>query len=170
MSDANRLVLVGRVAGAFGVRGEVRIRAYTEDPLALLTYRELKRATGEPGLTLLSGRAAKDGVIVRTREVETKEQADALKGLELYAPRSALPAVEDDEFYLTDLIGLEARTPDGTRLGRVRSVNDFGAGDVLEIEPGDGSPSWLIAFTLQNAPEVAIDRGYLVIVRPPETD
>jgi 16S rRNA processing protein RimM len=170
MSDHDRLVLVGRVAGAFGVKGEVRIRAYTEDPLALLSYRELRKASGEPGLTLLSGRAAKDGVIARAKEIATKEDADAIRGLDLYAPRSALPETEEDEFYLTDLIGLEARAPDGTRLGRVKTVNDYGAGDVLEIDPGDGSPSWLVAFTLQNAPEIAVDQGYMIVVRPPETD
>lgn len=170
MADPNRLVLVGRVSGAFGVKGEVRIRAYTADPLALLDYRELKRANGEAGLTLLSGRVAKDGVIARAREIAVREDADALKGLDLYAPRSALPPAEEDEFYLTDLIGLQARAPDGAVLGRIKAVHDFGAGDVLEVLPEAGGPTWLVAFTQAAAPEVRPDEGFIVIVRPAEVE
>ena len=170
MNDPERLVLVGRVAGAFGVKGEARIRAYTAEPLALLAYKDLRRATGEAGLTLLSGRAVKDGLIVRAREIATKEDADALRGLDLYAPRSALPAAAEDEFYLTDLIGLEARAPDGAALGRIKAVHDFGAGDVLEVEPAGGGPTWLVAFTQANAPHIAIAEGYMVVVRPTEVE
>ncbi len=170
MSDPNRLVLVGRVAGAFGVKGEARIRAYTAEPLALLDYRNLLKASGEPGLTLLSGRAVKDGVIVRAREIVTKEDADALRGLDLYAQRAALPPTEEGEFYLTDLIGLEARAPDGVRIGRIKAVHDFGAGDVLEVAPEAGGPTWLVAFTEAAAPEVHIDQGFLVLVRPAEVE
>ncbi|MFP5296633.1 MAG: ribosome maturation factor RimM, partial [Alphaproteobacteria bacterium] len=102
-----KLVLVGQVAGGFGVKGEVRVTTYTADPMTLLDYRELLRADGSPGLTLLSGRPDKNGVVGRAREIATKEQADALRGLRLHVPREALPAPEDDdEFYLTDLIGL----------------------------------------------------------------
>ncbi len=170
MSDPNRLVLVGRVAGAFGVKGEVRVRAYTAEPLALLDYRDLLKASGEPGLTLLSGRAVKDGVIVRAREVATKEDADALRGLDLYAPRSALPPAAEDEFYLTDLIGLEARAPDGVVIGRIKAVHDFGAGDVLEVAPEAGGPTWLAAFTVATVPDIHIDQGFLVLVRPAEVE
>ena len=167
MNDPDRLVLVGRVAGAFGVRGEVRIRTFTDDPQALLAYRALKRADGSPGLTLLSGRAAKDGLIARAEEIASKEDADALRGLELHAPRAALPEPEPDEFYLTDLIGLEAVGPDGALLGRVKGAPNFGAGDLLEIEPERGQ-SWLVAFTAETAPEVDVAGGRIVIVRPDE--
>jgi 16S rRNA processing protein RimM len=170
MADPDRLVLVARVSGAFGVRGEVRLRAYTEDPAALLDYRELRRADGSPGLTLVSGRVAKDGLIARAKEIGVKEEADALRGLELYAPRSALPQPEQDEFYLIDLIGLAAHAPDGALLGRIKAVPNFGAGDLLEIEPAAGGGSWLVAFTLAAVPEVDIEGGRVVIVRPEETD
>jgi 16S rRNA processing protein RimM len=170
MGDPDRLVLVGRVAGAFGVRGEVRVRTFTADPLALLTYRALLRADGSTALTLLSGRTVKDGLIARAPEITTKEEADAIKGLELFAPRSALPATEEDEFYLTDLIGLEARSPGGQPLGRVKAVHDFGASDVLEVEPAGGGQTWLVAFTQANAPEVDIEGGYITVVRPDEVD
>ena len=170
MSGSDRLVLVARVSGAFGVKGEVRIRTYTDSPLAVLNFRELKRANGQHGLTLLSGRSFKEGLIARAREVASKEDADALKGLDLYAPRSALPPPEPDEFYLTDLVGLRAEAPDGSPLGVVKSVQNYGAGDVLEIEPPGRKPTWMVAFTSESAPEIDIEGGRIVIVRPGETE
>ncbi len=170
MTEQDRLVLVGRVSGAFGVQGEVRIRAYTDAPLTLLNFRQLLRADGSIGLTLLSGRSFKDGLIARAKEVVTKEQADALKGLDLHAPRSLLPPPEEEEFYLADLIGLRAEAPDGAPLGRVKAVPNFGAGDLLEVQPDGRGGTWLVAFTAENAPEIDLDGGRIVIVRPPETD
>ena len=165
----DRLILVGRVAGAFGVRGELRITAYTEEPLALLRYRDLQREDGSPALTLTAAREAKGGVIARAREVSTKEEADALRGLRLHVPREALPATEEDEFYLADLIGLAAETPEGEVLGRVKAVHDFGAGDMLEIDPGAGRPTWYAPFTREVVPELRIADGRLTVVRPEET-
>src|SRR5687767_9057883 len=100
------LIQVARVAGAFGVKGEVRITSFTTEPLALLDYKTLVREDGSPGLTLTSGRVAKGGVVVRAKEVETRDQAEALRGLKLYIARDRLPEPEEDEFYVTDLIGL----------------------------------------------------------------
>ena len=164
------LVLVGRVAGAFGVRGEVRITAYTAEPLALLDYRTLRREDGSPGLTLTSGRAAKGGIVARAAEVETREQAEALRGLRLYVPRAALPEPDEDEFYVTDLIGLALQTPDGEPLGRIRSVQDFGAGDLLEVQPPEGGATWYLPFTREAVPEVRIADGVVVAVKPEETE
>ncbi len=93
----DKLVLVGRVAGAFGVKGEVRINAYTEAPLSLLQYRGLKREDGSPALTLLSGRAAKADFIGKAQEITTKEEADALRGLRLFVARADLPPPDEDE-------------------------------------------------------------------------
>src|SRR3990167_2987383 len=164
----DRLIAVGRVAGAFGVRGEVRITSFTEDPLALARFRELKRQDGSPGLTILSARDAKGSIICRCAGIETKDQADALRGLRLFIPREALPPAEEDEFYLADLIGLAVVTPEGEALGRVKSVQDFGAGDILEITPAEGGPTWYLAFTRDAVPEVDIAGGKLVAVRPNE--
>lgn len=163
------LILVGRVAGAFGVRGEVRITSFTADPLALLDYRDLRREDGSPGLTLLSGRPAKGGVVVRAGEVETREQAEALRGLRLYIPRDILPEPDEDEFYVTDLIGLAVETPEGELLGRVKNVQDFGAGDLLEVEPPEGA-SWYLPFTREAVPEVRIAEGKILAVRPEEVE
>jgi 16S rRNA processing protein RimM len=163
------LILVGQVGGAFGVKGEVRITTFTAEPLSLLDYRDLRREDGAAGLTLVSGRVAKKGLVVRAKEVATPEQADALRGLRLYVPREALPEPEEDEFYLTDLIGLEARDPSNAVIGRVKAVHDFGAGDLLEIAPAAPGPTWWLAFTRETCPEVRIADGVIVVIRPPET-
>jgi 16S rRNA processing protein RimM len=164
----SRLIEVGRVAGGFGVRGEVRITTYTEDPLALKAYRDLKREDGTPGLTIVTARAVKGGIIARAKEIETKEQADAMRGLKLFVARDKLPAPDEDEFYLTDLVGLEAVTPEGERLGRVKAVPNFGAGDLLEIDPGEGKQTWYLPFTRDAVPEVDIAGGKVVAVPPTE--
>lgn len=164
-----RLILVGRVAGAFGVKGEVRITAYTEDPLSLLDYGPLLREDGSPGLTLGAGRAAKNDYIGRAEGVATREDAEALRGLKLFVPREALPPPDDDEFYLSDLLGLAVVSPDGEPMGRIKSVQDFGAGDLLEIQPPTG-PTWYLAFTMDTVPEVDIAGGRVVAIRPPEID
>ena len=165
----DRLILVGRVAGAFGVKGEVRITSYTDDPAALVRYRDLKRADGSAALTLTGGRAHKGALIARASEVATREDAEALRGLELFVPRGALPAPDEDEFYLADLIGLAAVTPDGAPLGRIKSVQNFGAGDLLEIAPETG-PTWWLPFTREAVPEVRLAEGVVVAVRPPEAE
>jgi len=163
------MILVARVAGAFGVKGEVRLTAYTADPMALLEYRDLKRETGAPGLTLTSARPHKGGVVVHAREVETREQAEALRGLRLYIAREALPALEEDEYYLVDLIGLTVQTSDGESLGVVCEVRDFGAGDLLEIQPAAGA-SWWLPFTREAVPEVRLAERVIVAVRPDEVE
>ena len=165
------LILVGRVAGAFGVRGEVRITAYTEDTLALVRYRTLLREDGSVALTLQGGRATKGAVIARAGELASKEAADALRGLRLYVPRKALPATDDaDEFYLADLIGLAAHTADGAPFGRVKAVHNFKAGDILEIEPGLARPTRLIPFTREAVPDIDLAQGRLTVVPPAEVE
>jgi len=166
---APRLILVAQVGGAFGVRGEVRITAYTAEAQALLKYRDLKREDGAPGLTLLSGRPAKAGLVARVQEIATPEQADAMRGLKLYVDRDLLPPPDDDEFYLADLIGLEARDSAGAVIGKIASVQNFGADDLLEIKPAVGA-SWWLPFTREAAPEVNIAEGWVTVVRPAEVD
>ena len=165
-----RLILVGQVGGAFGVRGEVRITTFTAQPKALLNYRDLRREDGSPGLTLVSGRPAKAGLVARVAEIATPEQADALRGLKLFIARDVLPPPDEDEFYLADLIGLEARDPQGASVGRVLSVQNFGADDLLEIKPANGGPSWWLPFTREAAPEIRLSEGWITIVRPAEID
>ena len=166
-SPAQALILVGRVAGAFGVRGELRIATYTEDPLTLTKFKALTRQDGSPALTLTTARVAKDGVVARCVGVETKEAADALRGLRLYVPRAALPEPDEDEFYLADLIGLPVRhTATNELLGTIKSVQNFGADDLLEITPALGGQTWYLPFTRTAVPEVKIAEG-LVLADPP---
>jgi len=166
---APRLIMVAKVDGAFGVRGEIRLTAFTEDPGALLRYATLRREDGSVGLTLSAGRVVKDGVVARAAEVATREEAQALRGLRLYVDRAILPVPDEDEYYLADLIGLAAVSPEGSVVGRIKGVNNFGAGDLLEIQPADGAPSWWSPFTREAVPEVRIDLGQVVVVRLPET-
>lgn len=166
---ADKLIQVARVAGAFGVRGELRITTFTEDPMSLAAFKALLRQDGSPSLTLTSARPVKGGVVARAKEIETREQAEAARGLRLFIPREALPAPEEDEFYLADLIGARVETPDGERLGEVKSVQDFGAGDLLEVQPASG-PSWWLPFTRDNVPEVKLAEGKLIAIPPEETE
>lgn len=164
----DRLILVGQVAGGFGVKGEVRVTAFTADPLALTAYGPLLRADGSVGLTLTSARPDKTGIVGRAKEIATKEQADALRGLKLHVPRERFPEPEEDEFYLADLIGLEARDVADVVIGRVKSVQNFGAGDMLEIAPASGGQTWYLPFTREAAPEIHVPDGWLRVIRPAE--
>lgn len=168
MRDDSRLILVGQVAGGFGVKGEVRVTAFTADPLALTDYGPLLRADGSVGLTLTQARPDKSGVVGRAKEIATKEEADALRGLKLHVPRDRFPEPEEDEFYLADLLGIEARDAEGRVVGSVKSVQNFGADDMLEIAPVEGGPTWYLPFTKEAAPELNLAEGWLRIVRPTE--
>jgi len=166
----DNLILVAKVAGAFGVKGEVRLAAFTADPMALLDYRDLKRQDGSAGLTLAAGRPHKGGLVVRAQEVATREEAEALRGLGLYVPRDALPDPEDeDEFYLIDLIGAAVATIEGEDLGVVRNVQNFGAGDLLEIAPAEGA-SWWLPFTREAVPKVDLAARRIIVAPPEETE
>jgi 16S rRNA processing protein RimM len=165
---AERLILVGRVAGAFGVKGELRIRSYTDDPAALVRYRVLQREDGSPGLTLTGGRPHKGALVARADEVATREDAEALRGLQLYVPREALPEPDEDEFYLADLIGLQVVDPAGGEVGRIKNVQNFGAGDLLEIAAPSG-PTWWLPFTREAVPAVRIAEGVVVAVKPAQS-
>jgi 16S rRNA processing protein RimM len=148
------------------VRGEFRITPFGDDPLALVRYKTLLTKDGRPALTLQAGRLHKDGLVVRAPEIADKEAADGARGMELYAPREAFaPSEDDDEFYLADLIGLAVQGLDGVALGKVRAVHNFGAGDLLEIDPPQGA-SFYLPFTRAAVPEVRIADG-LIIADPP---
>jgi 16S rRNA processing protein RimM len=163
-----RLILVAQVAGAFGVRGELRITAHTSDPMSLIAYSPLLAESGAIALTLEGGRAVKGALITRAREINTREEAQALRGLRLFVDRAALPAPDEDEYYLADLIGLAVRSVGGEALGVVKSVANFGAGDLLEIAPADGAPPWWTPFTRVAVPQVNLAEGWVVAEEPAE--
>jgi 16S rRNA processing protein RimM len=167
--DGNR-ILMGRIGAAHGIRGEVRIQSFTEDPLALAGYGELE--TNRPGLTVAieAARTSTNVLIARLKGVADRNAAERLNGVELYVDRARLPAIEDeDDFYLADLVGLTARLADGTKLGQVLAVPNYGAGDILEIG-GSGLETRLIPFTRAAVPEVHVAEGYVVVEPPAEVE
>ena len=168
MGDETRnLIFVAQVGAAHGVRGEVKVTTFTADPMALADYKTLLRQDSSPALTIMSARPTKGGIVARLNGVADRNAAEALRGLKLYIQRDSLPEPEEDEFYLADLIGLFVETAEGEALGTVKAVQDFGAGDLLEIQPRAGA-TWWLPFTRQAVPEVRLAQGKL-IAAPPAT-
>tara|TARA_R110000868_G_scaffold69764_1_gene205034 strand:- start:18904 stop:19425 length:522 start_codon:yes stop_codon:yes gene_type:complete len=163
----NELVCVGAIAGAFGVRGEVRLKSFCADPAAIIDYAPLSTEDGSRTFSVDLTRSITNGFAAILSGVDTKEQADALKGLRLYAPRDRLPALPEDEYYHADLIGLLVVDTGGTELGRVKAVMDHGAGDLLEITGAGITGSILLPFTMDAVPTVDIEAGRIV-ADPPE--
>ncbi|MFV0358462.1 ribosome maturation factor RimM [Tropicimonas sp.] len=160
-------VCVGAVAGAFGVRGEVRLKSFCATPEDIASYGPLCDESGRRSFTVELSNPVSNGFAARLSGVATREQADALRGLRLYVDRSRMPDLPEDEFYHADLIGLEVRDTGGGLLGQVRAVQDYGAGDMLEIVgPGLKAPL-LLPFTREAVPTVDIAAGRIV-ADPPE--
>jgi 16S rRNA processing protein RimM len=160
------MVCVGVVTGAHGVTGAVRIKSFTTRPEDIAAYGPLADESGARQLELRLVGMAKGVLIGRFAGIEDRNRAEALRGLRLYLSRAALPPPDDDEYYHADLIGLDAVLVDGTPLGRVRAVHDFGAGDTLEIT-GIGAPPSMVPFTRLVVPEIDLAAGRLVIDPPP---
>ena len=158
-------VLIAQFGAAHGVRGEVRLKAFTEDPLSVTQYGPLEAEDGR-WFEIEAARPAKDMLVVRLKGVADRNAAEALKNLRLYVSRERLPRVDDDEFYHADLIGLAALTADGAAFGTVKAVHNFGAGDVLEIEPANGGATMMLPFTEATVPSVDIRAGRLIIAPP----
>jgi len=165
MSDD--LICVGAIAGAYGVRGELRVKSFCAVPEDIETYRPLTTEDGTKAFHLALIRPVKNGFVARIAEIATKEQADALKGTALFATRAQLPGLPDDEFYHADLIGLAVLDTGGAALGHVKSVVDHGAGDLLEIQRAGGSATVFLPFTRAAVPTVDLAAGRL-IADPPE--
>ena len=162
-------VCLGVVVGVHGVRGLVRVKPFTQDPMAVADYGLVESKDGTRRFKIAATGIAKGVVICRFDGISDRDVAEALRGTELYVARTALPDIDEDEegYYHADLIGLAAEASDGTLFGRVSEVHNFGAGDLLEIVPPDGSASFLVSFTDENVPEVDIAGGRLTLV-PPE--
>jgi 16S rRNA processing protein RimM len=164
MAATDKQVLVGIVTGPHGVGGAVRIKSFTARPEDIAGYGPLADAAGRRfGLRLVG--TGKGVLIGRLEGVENRDAAEALRGLRLYLRRSALPPAAAEEFYHADLIGLAAVLGDGTVLGQVRAVHDFGAGDTLEIARS-GAPPAMVPFTRAVVPLIDLDQGRLVIDPP----
>jgi 16S rRNA processing protein RimM len=159
-------VLVAEIGAAHGLRGEVKLRSFTEDPMAVQGYGVLEGEDGRT-FTIESLKPAKGHVIARLAGVSDRTGAEALRGVKLYVPRERLPAPEDETFYYADLIGLAAVASDGRTLGKVVAVHNFGAGDLIEVEAGSGTV--MLPFTAAVVPEVDLAAGRLVVDPPAGT-
>ncbi|MCB1484621.1 MAG: ribosome maturation factor RimM [Hyphomicrobiaceae bacterium] len=159
-------VLLGTIATAHGIRGEVMLRTYTGDPEAIADYGALSDKSGKRTFKIKSLRVTPKGVIARIEGVNDRNQAESLRGTDLYVLRAQLPATEEQEFYHADLIGLEARNADGEIVGEIVAVANFGAGDLLEVRKAGTKQTDYVAFTDANVPHIDVAAGYVVLVEP----
>ncbi|HEY6024414.1 MAG TPA: ribosome maturation factor RimM [Pseudolabrys sp.] len=164
-------ICVARIGAAHGVRGEVKLWSFTEDPAAVASYGPLETQDGTRRFEIEALRPAKDHFVARIAGIDDRDAAERLRNLELYIARARLPKIdEDDTFYHADLIGLDVVTPDGTQVGTVRALHNFGAGDIIEIVPvGSGEPL-MLPFNETTVPKVDLAAKQIVVVRPTEIE
>jgi 16S rRNA processing protein RimM len=163
MKKLDKPVQMAVIGAPHGVKGELRVKTFTADPLALGDYGPLTSEDGRT-FTVAAIRPAKNVVVVRFKEVTTREQAEAVNGIALYVDRSVLPdeELDEEEFFHADLIGLEIRDETGAKIGKVIAIQNFGGGDILEANLS-GRRSVMIPFTLAAIPEVSVSGGYIRI-------
>ena len=162
-------ICVGVLAGSFGVAGEVRLKSFCAEPEAIAGYGPLYTEDGSRSFVVTLTRPVAGGLGARIPGIQTREQAEALKGISLYVDRARLPSLPDDEFYHSDLIGLEVRDTGGVVLGQVTAVHNHGAGDLLEIV-GPERKALLLPFTLAVVPTVDLAAGRVVVDLPEGID
>lgn len=161
MSQQKQIVM-GAFAGAHGVKGEVKIRSFASDPAALFDFSKLMDKNGKEYVFKKLRNTKPDVFVVRCDAIPTREDAIALKGEKLYVHRDQLPPPDEDEFYHEDLIGLKCETLDGKPHGKVKSVENYGADDMLEImNVPNVKGTLLIPFTMANFPEIDFDTGII---------
>ena len=164
MSDEH--ICVGVISGAYGVQGELRIKSFCAIPEDIEHYSPLTDARGHEKFQLAILRPIKSGFAARLPQVSSKEDADALRGTQLFAQRDQLPSLPDDEFYHADLIGLQVYDTGGVLLGRVKTVQNHGADDLLELQLSGSSTTTFLPFTKAAVPTVDLASGRLVADPP----
>lgn len=162
-------VCVARIGAAHGVRGEVRLWSFTQDPLAVMRYGPLTTKDGARSFEVVRAREAKDHLVATLKDIATRDDAERINGIELYVSRDMLPAPDDGEYYHADLIGLRAENAQGDTIGEVIALHNFGAGDIIEIKPAKG-PALLLPFTNAVVPTVDFDGGKIVVELPGEIE
>ena len=166
MVNESKLICVGALAGAFGVRGEVRLKSFTSNPDDIENYAPLFTENGDKSFEIVITSRLKNGFAARLSGVVKKEQADDLKGTKLFVPRDRLPSLQEDEFYYSDLIGMIVYDTGGNEIGRVQAVLNHGAGDLLEIRGSNLKMSIIIPFTKEVVPTVDI-ASRRIVTDPP---
>jgi 16S rRNA processing protein RimM len=159
-------ICVAQIGGAHGIRGEVKLKSFTGDPMAVTEYGPLESEDRSQSFEIEAVRPAKGHLVARLRGIGDRNAAERLANIRLFVPRSSLPPPAPDEFYHGDLIGLAAVTAEGVEIGSVVAVHDFGAGDILEVRPQAGGGNLLLPFTDAFVPSVDI-AGRRIVVAPP---
>ncbi|MEO0977055.1 MAG: ribosome maturation factor RimM [Pseudomonadota bacterium] len=157
-SDSGQKVLMAKIGAAHGIRGEVRVKPFGDDPLSFADYGVLTTKDGARSFEVEKARVQKTVVITKFRGVTNRNQAEDLNGVELFIDRDQLPEPEEDEYYYSDLNGLAVVDQDGNDLGKIVAVQDFGAGDLLEVRPRRGR-TFYIPFTKDFVPDVCVPSG-----------
>ena len=165
MGDKKR-VLIGRIGSPHGVRGEVLIQSFAHDPRAIASYGPLESEDGKQRLEIKIVRETPKGLIVRIAGIGDRNGVEALKGQGLYVDRSRLPAAAADEFYRADLVGLLAIDSKGHTVGTIIAVDNYGAGDILELRVDGRSETELIPFADAYVPSVDVAAGTITVVLP----
>ncbi|MDD3182545.1 MAG: ribosome maturation factor RimM [Alphaproteobacteria bacterium] len=165
MTKSNTKICVGKFLGPHGVRGQVRLGSFTDDPESIFEYEPLTDETGAYEYVLTVHGVGKDHYIVSVDGCTTREVAEKLKGTKLYVDRDALPAEEEGEYYFADLIGLKAQETNGAAVGLVTDVHDYGAGAFLEIKPAHAK-SFMLPFKDAFVPTVDVAGGFVEVVIP----
>ena len=165
MSDDR--ICVGAISGAFGVKGEVRLKSFCADPAAIADYGALSSEDEKQSFEVTLIKPISQGYAAKLSGVRSKEAADLLKGVRLFASRDNLPNLPDDEFYHVDLIGLAVFDTGGVQIGHVKAMHDHGAGDLMEVEGPGLKSSAMLPFTQACVPTVDLESGR-VVVDPPD--
>ena len=163
---ADGLTCVAIIVGAHGVHGAVKVKSFTQNPEDFAAYGPLLGADGQVILTPKNPRPINKAFTMRSLEIKTREQAMSLKGTQLFVPRNALPETDEDEFYFSDLVGLDVKSTDGKRIGTIKDVHDFGAGVMLEIQPvksAEKQGSFYHPFTKAAVPKVDLAARRIII-------
>lgn len=166
MTNKLRRVLLGEIGAAHGIRGDVSVKTYTANPQDIAAYGPLTDEHGRRTFELKVVRVTPKGLIVRVKGVDDRTTVETLRNIKLYVERERLPAAADGEFYHEDLIGLRAVAPGGMALGTIVAVQNYGAGDMIEIRREGGTATELIPFTNACVPEVDLARGEAVVILP----
>ena len=164
-------ICVARIGAAHGVRGEVKLWSFTQDPAAVASYGPLETQDGTRRFEIKALRPAKDHFVARIAGVDDRDAAEKLRNLELYIPRARLPEIDEaDTFYHADLIGLDVVTSDGAQIGTVYALHNFGAGDIIEIIPIGGGDALMLPFNETTVPKIDIAGKQIVVVLPAEIE
>ena len=158
-------IRIARIGAAHGIRGEVKLWSFTQEPAAVATYGPLESEDGKRRFEIETLRAAKDHFVARLKGVADRDAAEALRNVDLFVPRDRLPPIEEsDTFYHADLVGLAAVTADGAAFGAVIALHNIGAGDMIEVAPAAGGEPLLLPFNETTVPTIDLAAKRIVVV------